>query len=109
MKLINVEFARLKTSLKGIFIKSSSSVLVHVAWRMLKMKQWQKQALVVIREARAHATETADMHLQLACTRTIEAMIMEGGQVPADLREYARMTREVQITYGSPQPRSGVS
>ena len=63
------------------------------------MRQWQKDALSVIREARSHATRTVDTRLHLACSRTIEAMIMEGGQVPTDLRIYARQTRE---RYGTP-------
>jgi hypothetical protein len=58
------------------------------------MKQWQKDALSVIREARAHARRTSDSRLHLVCSRTIEAMVMEGGQVPSDLRTYARQTRE---------------
>ena len=57
------------------------------------MKLWQKEALSVIRKARAHAIETSDMNLHLACSRTIEAMVMEGGQVPRDLRDYALQTR----------------
>lgn len=59
------------------------------------MRQWQKDALAVIREARAHATRTSDTRLHLACSRTIEAMVMEGGQVPSELRTYARQTREL--------------
>jgi hypothetical protein len=62
------------------------------------MRQWQKDALSVIREARAHATHTSDERLHLACSRTIEAMVAEGGQVPCDLRAYARQTQEL---YGS--------
>ena len=57
------------------------------------MKLWQKEALSVIRKARAHAIETSDNNLHLACSRTIEAMVMEGGQVPRDLRDYASQTR----------------
>jgi hypothetical protein len=56
------------------------------------MKPWQRQALSVIRQARAHAIETSDKNLHVACSRTIEAMVMEGGQVPRDLRDYARQT-----------------
>lgn len=59
------------------------------------MRQWQKGALLVIREARAHATRTSDMRLHMACSRTIEAMVMDGGQVPSELRIYARQTREL--------------
>lgn len=59
------------------------------------MRQWQKDALSVIREARAHATRTSDKRLHLACSRTIDAMVKEGGQVPAELRIYARQTREL--------------
>lgn len=58
------------------------------------MKPWQREALSVIRQARAHAIETSDKTLHLACSRTIEAMVMEGGQIPRDLREYARQTLE---------------
>jgi hypothetical protein len=57
------------------------------------MRQWQKDALSVIREARAYATKNADPILHLACARTIEAMVMEGGQVPSELRSYARQAR----------------
>lgn len=67
------------------------------------MRQWQKDALAVIREARAHATRTSDTRLHLACSRTIEAMVMEGGQVPSELRIYARQTREL---YGSDYARN---
>lgn len=62
------------------------------------MRQWQKDALSVIREARTHATRTSDKRLHLACSSAIDAMVMEGGQVPSDLRIYARQTREL---YGS--------
>lgn len=62
------------------------------------MKQWQKDALKVFREARAHATRTTDSRLHLACSKTIEAMVMDGGQVPADLRIYAIQTRELHGT-----------
>jgi hypothetical protein len=58
------------------------------------MRQWQKDALSVIREARAHATRTSDKRLHLACSSAIHAMVMEGGQVPSELRIYARQTRE---------------
>lgn len=59
------------------------------------MKLWQKDALKVIRAARLHATRNSDDHLHLACSRAIEAMVVEGGQVPSELRAYARQTREV--------------
>jgi hypothetical protein len=59
-----------------------------------RMKPWQKEALSVIRQARAHAIQTLDENLHLACSRTIEAMVMEGGQVPRDLRDYACQTLE---------------
>ena len=62
------------------------------------MKQYQKDALKVIREARAHAMRTTDSRLHLACSRTIEAMVMDGGQVPADLRIYASQARELHGT-----------
>jgi hypothetical protein len=58
------------------------------------MRLWQKDALKVIREARAHATRTSDPNLHQACSRAIEAMVAEGGCVPSDLRNYARHTRE---------------
>jgi hypothetical protein len=58
------------------------------------MRQWQKDALKVFREARAHATRTSDLPLHQACSRAIEAMVAEGGCVPSDLRIYARQTRE---------------
>lgn len=57
------------------------------------MRQWQKDALSVIREAHAYAIETSDKNLHLACCGTIEAMVMEGGQVPRYLRDYACQTR----------------
>lgn len=53
------------------------------------MRSWQKDALSVIYEARAHATRTSNSQLHQACSRTIEAMTMEGGQVPSELRTYA--------------------
>lgn len=59
------------------------------------MRQWQKDALSVIREARAHATRTSDERLHLACSSAIDAMVMEGGQVPSELRTYSRQTREL--------------
>jgi hypothetical protein len=59
------------------------------------MMQWQREALSIIREARAHANQTSDTRLHLVCSRTIELMVMEGGQVPAELRRYARQTREL--------------
>ena len=59
------------------------------------MRQWQKDALSVIREARTHATRTSNKRLHLACSRTIEAMVMEGGQVPSELRIYARQARQL--------------
>jgi hypothetical protein len=59
------------------------------------MRQWQRDALSVIREARAHANKTLDKRLHLACSRAIDAMVMEGGQVPSELRIYARQTRQL--------------
>ncbi len=59
------------------------------------MRQWQKEALSVIREARAHATRTFDKRLHLACSSAIDAMVQEGGQVPSELRIYARQSREL--------------
>ncbi len=59
------------------------------------MKQWQKEALSVIRKARAHATRTSDKRLHLACSSAIHTMLKEGGQVPSELRIYARQSREL--------------
>ena len=59
------------------------------------MRQWQKDALKIIREAREHATRTSDSHLHLACSRVIEAMVMEGAQVPSDLRIYANQSHKL--------------
>ena len=73
------------------------------------MRQWQKDALAVIREARAHATRNSDIRLHLACSRTIDAMVMEGALVPSELRIYARQTRELhgsEITLLAPDPSS---
>ena len=64
------------------------------------MRQWQKDALSVIREARNHATRNSDTQLHVACSHAIDAMVMEGGQVPSELRIYARQTRELH-GYGS--------
>lgn len=60
------------------------------------MRLWQKDALRLFREARAHATKTSDVALHQACARAIEAMIAEGGCVPSDLRRYAQLTRELE-------------
>lgn len=57
------------------------------------MRQLQKDALSVIREARAYATRNANPILHLACARAIEAIVVEGGQVPSELRSYARHSR----------------
>jgi hypothetical protein len=76
-------------------LPSQPLLKLQAAGRMLRMRQWQKDALKVIREARAHAIRTTDSCLHLACSRTIEAMVMNGGQVPADLRIYASQTREL--------------
>jgi hypothetical protein len=59
------------------------------------MKGWQKDALSVIREARAHACRYSVQSLHVACSCTIEAMVKEGGQVPSELRIYAREIREL--------------
>jgi hypothetical protein len=59
------------------------------------MRQWQKDAHNVIREARAHATRTSDSRLHMACSRSIEAMVMEGCVMPSDLRIYARQILEL--------------
>lgn len=60
------------------------------------MRQWQRDALSIIREARAHAIRTSDHRLHLVCSRTIQAMVSEGGQVPSDLRTYALQTLDLQ-------------
>jgi hypothetical protein len=70
------------------------------------MRLWQKDALKVFREARAHAARTSDVRLHQACGRAIEAMVAEGGCVPSDLRIYARETREL---YGIPDARNSRS
>ena len=62
------------------------------------MRQWQKDALRVIREARAHATRISDSRLHVACSRSIDAMVMDGCIMPSELRIYARQIRE---TYGN--------
>lgn len=59
------------------------------------MKPWQREALSVIRKARNHAIATSNDRLHFACSRAIEAMVMEGGQVPRDLRDYAYRTRQI--------------
>jgi|JI10StandDraft_1071094.scaffolds.fasta_scaffold797379_2 hypothetical protein len=61
------------------------------------MRQWQKEALRLIRQARVHASRTSDLHLHLMCGRTIEAMIAGGGMVPSELRTYARQIREAYL------------
>lgn len=58
------------------------------------MKQWQKDAIKLFRETRRYANETSNARLHLACSRSIEAMVLEGGMVPSELRTYARETRE---------------
>ena len=67
------------------------------------MKQWQKDANKLFRETRSHATRTANARLHLACSRSIEAMVMEGGMVPSDLRIYARETRERHELFSAPE------
>lgn len=68
-----------------------------------RMKQWQKDAIKLFRETRSHATRTANARLHLACSRSIEAMVMEGGMVPSDLRIYARETRERHELFSAPE------
>lgn len=70
------------------------------------MRQWQRDALAVIREARAHATLTSDKNLHLACSRAIEVMVMEGGQVPSELRIYARQIRHLHMINATLVPSS---
>jgi hypothetical protein len=67
------------------------------------MKQWQKDAIQLFRETRRHATRTSNTRLHLLCSRSIEAMVMEGGMVPSDLRIYARETRETYELFGAPE------
>jgi len=62
------------------------------------MRGWQKEALKLFREARAHATKISDGALHRACARAIEAMIAEGGCVPSDLRLYARKTQDLELS-----------
>lgn len=62
------------------------------------MRQRQKDALRVIREARAYATETSNSRLHLACSRSIEAMITDGCMMPSELRLYAQQVRAFYIT-----------
>jgi hypothetical protein len=59
------------------------------------MRQWQKDALKVFREARALAYRTSDRRLHRACGRAIDAMVAQGGLVPSELRIYAKETREL--------------
>jgi hypothetical protein len=59
------------------------------------MRQWVKDAHRTLREAKAHATQTSDARLHVACVRSIDAMIADGLLMPSDLREYARQTREL--------------
>ena len=58
------------------------------------MKQWQKDAIKLVRKARRYAIETSDDRLHQACSRSIEAMVKEAAIVPSGLRIYARETRE---------------
>jgi hypothetical protein len=62
------------------------------------MRLWQKDALKLFREARAHATKTSDLALHRACARAIEAMIAEGGCVPSDLRLYAQQMPRLEMS-----------
>lgn len=71
------------------------------------MRPWQKDALRLFREARAHATRTSNVSLHQACCRAIETMIAEGGCVPSDLRKYALQIRQCHQSSGEPgSPRS---
>lgn len=59
------------------------------------MSAWQQDALDLLREARARATETSNITLHQACSQAIEAMVSEGGRVPSDLQFYARTVRRL--------------
>ena len=59
------------------------------------MKQWQKDAVRVICEGRAHATRTSDSRLHMACSRAIEAMVEGGCMMPSELRIYAQQIRDL--------------
>jgi hypothetical protein len=59
------------------------------------MSPWQQDALDLFREARARATETSNIALHQACSQAIEALVSEGGWVPADLWNYACKVRRV--------------
>ena len=63
------------------------------------MSPWQQDALDLCREARARALETSNIALHQACGRAIEALVAEGGWVPADLWNYAGNVRR---NYGIP-------
>lgn len=58
------------------------------------MKLWHIQVLSVIREAHANASLSTYKHLHIACSRTIVAMVTEGGKVPSELLTYARQIRD---------------
>lgn len=57
------------------------------------MSEWQNEAESVIRQAWEVATERSDARLHMAACRAIEAMVMDGFTMPADLLTYARQTR----------------
>lgn len=57
------------------------------------MIDWQKDALDVLRNARALASETSNVTLHQACGGAIEAMLKEIGSVPSDLWSYACLVR----------------
>jgi hypothetical protein len=71
------------------------------------MRGWQKEALKLFREARAHATKISDGALHQACARAIEAMIAEGGCVPSDLRLYARRMLDLELPGDLPSSQQG--
>jgi hypothetical protein len=57
------------------------------------MSTWQQDALDLFRATKARATETSNILLHQACARAIEALVSEGGWVPADLWSYACAVR----------------
>jgi hypothetical protein len=70
------------------------------------MSPWQQDALDLLREARARATETSNITLHQACGQAIEAMASEGSRVPSDLQFYARTVRRL---HGLPAHRTDTS
>lgn len=59
------------------------------------MSTWQLDSLDLFREARVRATETSNIALHQVCGRAIEALVAEGGWVPADLWNYVCKVRRM--------------